>query len=200
MINYPVSLYAETRPAIKASAAAVVPTLVDLFLPTLALDVGCGEGWWMAELERLGCEAWGIDGPHVSPEAGSFTAHDLEDPIAAEGYDLAISLEVAEHLSPRRADSLVADLCRAAPTVVFSAAVPGQGGAGHVNEQWPAYWVEKFAEHGYAGTGALRWLLWDDKTIAPWYRQNLLVFGDLHGLEPDGCAPVVHPEIWGWYR
>lgn len=200
MIDYPVSLYEQTRPVIQASAAAVVPLLVDLFEPETVYDVGCGEGWWMAEFDRLGCDVWGTDGPHVDPPAGGFTARDLEQRLAADRVDLAISLEVAEHLSPSRADSFVADLCQLAPIVVFSAAVPGQGGAGHLNEQWPAYWARRFAEHGYAGSGALRWGIWDDDRIAPWYRQNLLVFGDLRGLAEDGCPPIVHPEIWGWYR
>lgn len=200
MIDYPVELYAETRATVKASAEALVPRLVERFKPETVLDVGCGEGWWAEQFADLACTVTALDGPHVEPVVDGFIACDLEEPFEHPGHDLAISLEVAEHLSPERADGFVADLCAAAPTVVFSAAIPGQGGAGHVNEQWPAYWVEKFAEHGYYGSGALRERIWTDPRIAPWYRQNLLVFGDLSGFREDRCLALVHPDIWGWYR
>lgn len=200
MSSYPSDLYAQTRDLVRSSAQAIATDLIDLFHPSTVLDVGCGEGQWLTEFHHHGCQVTGIDGPHVQPPDGEFVAQDLEDPMPPGQYDLAVTLEVAEHLSPARAPSFVAELCNLAPTVVFSAAIPGQGGAGHLNEQWPGYWADLFAEHDYHGTGALRARYWTNPAIQPWYRQNLLVFGNLGPLDPDGCPALVHPEIWGWYR
>lgn len=90
-------------------------------------------------------------------------------------YDLVVCLEVAEHLAAGAADAFVATLCALAPVVLFSAAVPGQGGHGHVNEQWPAYWASRFETHDRHVSGALRWIIWGDDQVEPWYQQNLLV-------------------------
>jgi SAM-dependent methyltransferase len=201
MSNYPVDLYAQTRGGIQSSAATVVPLLADRFQPATVIDVGCGEGHWAHEFAALGAETTGLDGDHVTPTVDHFVACDLEQPLPdVFKFDIAICLEVAEHLSPGRAGSFVAELCQLAPSVVFSAAIPGQGGAGHLNEQWPGYWTRLFAEHGYPASDALRWQLWAHPLIEPWYRQNLIVFGDLQGLPETEIKPVVHPEIWGWYR
>lgn len=200
-MTYPAAVYDETRATVKASAAVIVPLLVDLFQPETVIDVGCGEGWWIREFHDADVRAGGID-QHVSGLV-PIAEHDLEQPIPLRDYadhDLALCLEVVEHVSPERGEALVAELCALAKTVIFSAAIPGQGGAGHVNEQWPAYWATCFAASGYLGSGQLRGEVWNNERVAPWYRQNLLVFGDLGPLEPDSCPAVVHPEIWGWYR
>lgn len=92
------------------------------------------------------------------------------------------------------------DLCALAPVVLFSAAAPGQGGLGHVNEQWPAYWVERFERHGYRCSGALRWRFWCDDRVESWYRQNLLFataeperYPALFDTPLAETWPVVHP-------
>jgi hypothetical protein len=58
------------------------------------------------------------------------------------------SYEVAEHIHPRYARHLVATLTRA-PLVIISAAQPGQGGEGHLNEQPLSYWRSLFEERGF---------------------------------------------------
>jgi SAM-dependent methyltransferase len=192
------------RDGCQRSAEVVVPLLVDLFKPASVVDVGCGEGWWARTFQGHGVAARGIDGPDTIAMVAPFQPHDLTEPLPELGtFDLAISLEVAEHLPPERAESFVADLCRLAPTVVFSAAIPGQGGTGHVNEQWPAYWARLFEACGYTVSGALRHLIWDDERVENWYRQNLLVASrhpSAHRKLFTGptAAPValVHPVLW----
>jgi SAM-dependent methyltransferase len=195
------------------SAAAVVPELVRLFSPTTVVDLGCGEGHWLAAFREAGCLVTGFDGDHVALDRlaiprDDFVSVDLNRPVALrDPADLALSLEVAEHLRADAADTFVASLVAAAPIVVFSAAIPGQGGAGHINEQWPGYWVERFASHGYSATGALRWRFWEDARVENWYRQNLLVFASAPDtLAEDAFAlwtsplarpwPVVHPVLY----
>ena len=92
-----------------------------------------------------------------------------------------------------------AELCALAPTVVFSAAIPGQGGTQHVNEQWQSYWVELFEQQGFGVHDPLRPAIWDDESVDVWYRQNLLVFG--RGRVSDlVVADLVHPAQWSALR
>ncbi len=114
----------------------------------------------------------GIDGPWVDDAAlkiplANFRRARLDRPVVADRrFDLAISVEVAEHLPPERATSFIADLTAFAPLVLFSAAIPGQGGTDHVNEQWPGYWSRLFAAHGYRPIDVLRVPLWNDLAVA----------------------------------
>jgi SAM-dependent methyltransferase len=165
------------------SAARVVPYVVEWLRPTSVVDIGCGEGAWLAAFLRAGCRGVGVDGPHVDPgrllvPPECFRAYDLEQPLAplfdGERFDLAVCLEVGEHLSPGRADGLVDDLSALSDRLLFSAATPGQGGVGHVNEQPHAYWTSRFEDRGYAATTALRRVACDDD-VASWYRENLFL-------------------------
>lgn len=200
------------------SAEVVVPLLLDEFPDVRRIvDVGCGEGWWTrafgARVEPYGGCALGLDYDVVDgDEPGyGFRQADLARPIVGDDYlgpfDLAVSLEVAEHLPPERAAGFVADLCALAPIVVFSAAIPGQGGTGHLNEQPPDYWTTLFHAQGFAVSGYLRWRIWDDDRIENWYRQNLLVAvggefyvhrtpaaAEFHADSPPRYA--IHPVLW----
>ncbi len=172
--------YDVIRQGIRSSAPIVVELLMrKIFGVGRVLDVGCGEGWWAAEFERWGCEVAGLDAGTAaeSPLGDRRHSWDLVEfpwPDLGE-FDLVICLEVLEHLPPADAARAVAALCERAPIVVYSAAIPGQGGNGHVNEQWPGYWAALFEQHGFEVSGALRWDLWDDDRVENWYRQNLMV-------------------------
>ena len=108
-----------------------------------------------------------------------FEAADLGNPVVLDkAYDLALCLEVAEHLPQERAPGLIADLVKAAPVILFSAAIPAQGGTNHVNEQWPSYWAKLFRMHGYRAVDALRPLIRSSKNVAFWYRQNAVLYID----------------------
>ena len=178
----------------------LAPLLANAISPRTWLDVGCGEGHLVAALCAEGIDAAGVDGPWVSGVRHVDLSGPLPDDLGR--FDVVSCLEVAEHVPADRAAALVEWLCSMAPVVVFSGAIPGQGGVGHVNEQWPAYWAELFAAHGFTGSGEMRRELWSDEQVEWWYRQNLLVFtaspGGLRGLglEPDGCPPLVHPGLW----
>ncbi|PEQ10751.1 hypothetical protein B2G71_20820 [Novosphingobium sp. PC22D] len=146
-------------------------------------DVGCGVGTWLAAARDLGAGCvQGFEGPwgeavELVVERGLIRFGDLHEPVAdTRRYDLVISLEVAEHLNAARAPGFVADLCALGDVVLFSAAIPGQGGTGHVNEQWQSYWAGHFAAQGYQAHDAIRPLVWDDDQVAWWYRQNILLY------------------------
>ena len=93
-------------------------------------------------------------------------------------FDLALCLEVAEHLPPSGATTLVKELTELASVVVFSAAIPGQGGVGHLNERWPWYWKEKFAERGFGQYDPFRHRLWHRPDVAIWYKQNMFAYAN----------------------
>lgn len=165
------------------SAAAVVPHVIDLIQPGSVVDVGCGRGAWLSVFQSHGVERLlGLDGHYVDrrrlfvpPEF--FSAADLSKPFTIpDKFDLAICLEVGEHLPHQSAGGLIGSLVEAAPVVLFSAAVPGQGGTYHINEQWPGYWQSLFARRGYACLDAIRPRIWDDRRVEWWYRQNLFMF------------------------
>lgn len=194
------------RVGCQRSAAAVAPIVLHGYPAKTVVDVGCGEGHWGRAFADQGCEVLGIDGDYVQAPVIAFRPADLTEPIPDDvgTFDLAVCLEVAEHLPTARADGLIEDLCRLAPVVLFSAAIPGQGGVGHLNERWPAYWVKLFEAQGFECSGALRWQIWDDGRIENWYRQNLIVArGGDAPLLPQWFRspltpvwPVVHPVLY----
>jgi SAM-dependent methyltransferase len=169
----------------RASARAAIPEVFHFVHPASVVDVGCGVGQWLVEFKAAGVNDYlGIDGDYVNRqrlliEPERFLPKDLSQPLAIDRrFDLAVSLEVAEHLPESSAADFVASLVRLAPVVLFSAAIPYQWGDGHVNEQWPEYWREKFLQCGYVVADCLRRRLWDKADVKHWYCQNLFFYVD----------------------
>jgi SAM-dependent methyltransferase len=165
------------------SALHVLPAVIDFVHPQSVLDVGCGVGTWLRAFQQLGiADVLGVDGDYVDIgrlriEAARFNSADLEQPVdLGRRFDLVMSLEVAEHIDRQYADTFVDTLIRHGDRVLFSAAIPGQGGTHHVNEQWPEYWIGRFAARGFTCLDPFRERLWHDDGICVCYRQNLLLF------------------------
>lgn len=197
------------------AAERIVPRVLELMQPTSVIDIGCGTGEFLAAFRRHGiADMLGVDGSYVERDLLAipqqcFSPFDLSQPFTINrSYDLAVCLEVAEHLLPQSAAQFIASLTRLAPVILFSAAIPYQGGNGHLNEQWPEYWADLFKRHGYLPVDALRRHLWNDHEIPFWYRQNILIFctGEAlaankalaqayRAINPDALA-LVHPD---WY-
>jgi len=194
----------------RASARVVVPMLIEHFRPTSVVDVGCGVGTWAAEFREQGVSrVAGIDGDYVQanqlqiPEQDFISANLAADLPDVGRFDLALSLEVAEHLPPDRSATFVADLVRLADVVVFSAAIPGQGGVDHLAERWQDEWADMFAAHDYEPIDLIRSRIWDNADVSWWYRQNLLVYVRRDAIElPDAATPpplplrIVHPKAY----
>lgn len=192
----------------RPSAAAVIPHVIKLASPASVLDVGCGVGSWLAEWISAGVpDVVGLDGDYVDRSAleisaANFQSADLSQPFSlGRRFDLVQSLEVAEHLDESCADGFVECLAAHADTVLFSAAIPGQGGTRHVNEQWPSYWIAKFARHGFRALDVIRPAIWTDPAIEYWYRQNTLLFSRTLSLEAGPtCTDIVHPDFWAAHQ
>jgi SAM-dependent methyltransferase len=198
----------------RSSAEAIVPLAVELIAPRSVIDLGCGAGGWLAAFAAHGIDDYlGVDGDWVPadtleiPRDRFVTAH-LERPFSLDReFDLAVSLEVGEHLPESAAKTFVESLVGLAPCVLFSAAVPRQGGRHHVNEQWPQYWAELFAGHGYQVVDAIRPRIWSAPDVSWWYKQNTLVYAreEVIAARPalvrdraatvEAMLAVVHPRM-----
>jgi len=181
--HYDSTFYNNQREGSLRSAEVVVPHIIDLLQPRSVIDVGCGVGTWLSVFQKQGVsEILGIDGHHVEKDKlyiENFIAMDLEgDWEIKRKFDLAMSLEVAEHLTVPAGDYLVKVLTRLAPVVFFSAAIPFQEGSNHINEQWQSYWATRFANLGYIAIDAIRPRIWNEPGVEPWYCQNSFLYVD----------------------
>jgi SAM-dependent methyltransferase len=184
---YDPEYYEMVDSAALSSVGPIADSIVGEFAPTTVLDVGCGTGALLAALRERGVRGTGLEYSraglaHCRARGLDVRQFDLETghtpPIAAR-YDVVVSTEVAEHLPERLADPLVELIARHAPTIVFTAAPPGQGGLDHVNEQPHEYWISKFGQHGfrYDELASLRWRAeWKARRIAWFYPPNLMLF------------------------
>lgn len=167
----------------RSSASVVVPAIMELVNPRSVVDVGCGIGEWLSAFRHCGVASCvGLDGAHIDRDqlripVENFVPVDLTNPPTLSGsYDLAVCLEVAEHLPEKSGEALVNWLTRVAPAVLFSAAIPLQRGEQHVNEQWPDYWQSLFERRGYLAIDCLRDRFWDDPRVAWYYSQNIVLY------------------------
>ena len=187
LIYNPIAQYGFERAA-RRNAPITCSSILELFPETKSvLDIGCASGVYTAEFRSLGVDAIGVEyssklrrkaarrGVTVYPFDVS-----IPTPSPSEGpFDLAMSLEVAEHVPPQFADAFAGyfkGLCR---RIVFTAAQAGQGGTSHLNEQPREYWIEKFQRVGFGldeqATHDLA-ALWRNRG-AHWYLpKNLSVF------------------------
>jgi hypothetical protein len=165
------------------SASEVVPHVLKLVDVKSVIDVGCGIGTWLSVFQKNGVtDIQGIDGEWVDKKmlmipTERFLNRDLTKPIQlGKKFDLVISLEVAEHLNKEFADTFIASLTSLGPIILFSAAIPMQGGQHHVNEQWPEYWATLFEKYDYALVDCVRKKVWNNPNVGCWYAQNIFLF------------------------
>ena len=190
---------------IDSSPSVLVPIIVKLFKPESLVDVGCGIGNWLKEFENNNVsDLFGIDGTHLDRSLFLLNSEklmllDLEKPFSLDRkFDVAISLEVAEHLKADSANDFVRSLCSLSDIVVFSAAVPGQGGQNHLNEQWPSFWKKKFEENGYYFNDVIRPLIWINDNVRIHYRQNIFVASKKPVRQDFDISPIIdmlHPDM-----
>jgi SAM-dependent methyltransferase len=187
-----------------AGASATLRAFLGTSAPVRSvLDIGCGQGEWLVSARQLGIEdVFGVDGHSAGPSLriprSAYLHHDLNLPLdLARHFDLALCLEVGEHLRPEAAESLVSTIVAHSDLCLFSAACPGQPGQRHINCQWPAYWQRLFNDRGFVCVDDLRWAIWSDASIEPWYRQNIFVAqrNSRRSGNEARILPVVHPAM-----
>lgn len=187
------------------TANIVLTEFFKYYQPASIVDVGCGLGHWLNVCLNKGVNnIKGYDGHYVDTDAlkipsNAFERHNLEHPLLiSKKYDLAISIEVAEHLPEDKADVFVQSLTHCADVILFSAAAPYQGGVNHFNENSPAYWANLFNQKGFLCFDFMRDILWEKEGVNCVHAQNILVFvreNKRHLIERHGIAPIKSPKL-----
>lgn len=188
----------ERRQANADLMAEILWTYLD---PKSVIDLGCGLGFFLKACKAKGASIRGVDGDWVDPGDSIIpkTARqvaDLNQPFKArKRYDLAATIEVAEHLSPDRSEGFVDDLCALSDVVLFSAGIPGQGGAGHINLRFQGEWAEMFQARGYACYDPIRRRMAGFDAVLPWLMQNVLLYvKDGAEVSPALSEHRIHPR------
>ena len=165
------------------SAQVIVPLVIDRLKIGSVLDVGCGAGAWLACYRAAGLPRYvGVDGDYVTAASllipsSAFLPFDITKPFdLGERFAMVQCLEVGEHLPTDASRTLVENLTRHGDVVLFSAAVPGQGGENHINEQPYEFWRALFAAQGYSPYDFLRPLVRGNTYVEPWYRHNTMLY------------------------
>lgn len=149
------------------------------------IDFGCGMGTWgraaldldMKINDFLGIDQHKYDESYMAIAQKNYMTYDLRKSFNINRkYDLAISVEVAEHIPSIYSDIFVKNICLHSDVILFSAALPFQGGSGHINEQTCSYWINKFKQNDYIAIDCVRPKFWDNENIEVWYKNNCLLF------------------------
>ena len=183
MSVYDEDFYNDQRDGSFKSAEIIVPMVREFIKPKLVMDIGCGLGTWLAVWKKYGAEVLGVDGDYVNREMLYIDKEEFVSANLAENYvevgdkfDLVESLEVAEHLPDSRAREFVKNLTEISDVVLFSAAIPFQGGTNHINEQWQSYWADIFAEFDYIPVDCIRTQSARLNDVTLCYAQNILIY------------------------
>lgn len=185
----------------------LLPVMFDGLSVSSILDVGAGTGVWInAARKRKILDSVGIDGivltgndlkcePRLISQVNLVNRFEL-----GRRFDVAICLEVAEHLPASSALGLIESIVKHSDLVFFSAAIPGQNGQHHINCQWPEYWQNLFNECGFECVDDIRPRIWT-MDVDPWYKQNMFrAFKSVNAGSELRIRSLIHPEMLKYIR
>lgn len=192
-------------------SSKVILEYIDSLLPiTSVVDFGCGIGTWLKTAKEIWkCDILGIDQHDYSAydmciPCSQYMQFDLRKELElSRRYDLAISVEVGEHIEPKYQSIYLDNLIKHSDIILFSAALPLQGGTGHINEKPCSHWVDLFKSRGYQTIDCIRPFIWNNPAVEVWYRNNTILFASsnaydrilsvLHPLPPP--IDIIHPDM-----
>jgi len=217
MTNYDKKYYSKRHYWTENSVLAITSCIFEIYKPDSVLDLGCANGSWLSTIkkEHKIDDIWGVDGHWVDENKllfpkSKFTKFNLEEVyLPNRRFDLVISMEVAEHLDQKCADNFVTSLTNAGDIILFSAAIPLQGGINHYNEQPQSYWNTKFEQNGFATIDFIRPRIWDLENVRTDYKQNTFLYihrqklddfksplSQFKNIKNETISDVVHPELF----
>lgn len=176
--------------------SAIADAIIGQYDPKSVIEFGCGNGDLSRAFAEKGIRVEAIDG-YATPDFGNndlirFTKVNLNNADEVEkflaslqgSFDVAFSSEVGEHLDPAVSPLLIKWMTAVSDTVIFSSAVPEQGGDGHINCRPREYWHKIFKQHGFMIADTIREKIRDNHKVARWYRHNLIDFCRTNGALP----------------
>lgn len=181
---YDKTFYDEPNTRKKLSANHVADIIVDNLEFESVFDIGCGIGMFICEIRRRGKEVLGCDYSEAAIanacEGISVFQADVTETISVgRKFDLVLCFEVAEHIAEKFSDQLVDNCVRHSDSILFTAAPPGQGGVGHINEQPYSYWQNKFAARGFVYNEEVSVKLKNtmrEQNVVSWIADNIMYF------------------------
>ena len=207
---YSASYYKKHEAGSYQSALQILKYINSFINFNSVIDFGCGMGTWCKALNNLGIKDFlGIDKHQYDPAymlipKEKYIQFDLRKPLVlTRRADMVISVEVAEHINSEYSDIFIKNICSCSEIVLFSAAISHQGGTGHINEQSCTYWEKIFNKYGYKALDCIRPYFWNNEQIEIWYRNNCLLYIELHTYEkisthiPQITYPldIIHPSM-----
>ena len=193
MDHYSDRFYMDILSGSRKSAEIVLPLVFSGIKPKSVVDIGCGSGAWLSIAKGNGVsDVLGLDGDYARGslliKPNEFKAVDISKGfLLGKRYDLALCLEVGEHIKISRAPTLVNSLTDASDVILFSAAIPGQGGQHHINKQWPDFWKRLFLNNGYVCFDCIRPKIYTNPEVEWWYRQNIFLYVNGNALKKFPC-------------
>jgi hypothetical protein len=215
MKKYTEEYYQRRRQLTYASARVIVPIILQYCNACSVADFGCADGVWLSVFNEMGIDDYvGFDGPWVNQDQllisrDRFVSIDFSAqlPEIDRKFDLCSCIEVIEHIHEGQGSKLIDYLCNLSDVILFSAAVPHQGGEGHVNEQRQSYWMKKFYKNGFFAYDIVRKNVWNDKLVNVIYKQNMFLYvseklKDINenltqlGIKDDDFIDIIHPDLY----
>jgi SAM-dependent methyltransferase len=155
---------------------ALCNEITKIFDVKTAVDIGCGDGRYVRNLNGHGIKCVGFDGYPETIKIPACGVCDFSKPVDVGKFDLVLCLEVGEHI-PRKYEQIFLDnVVRAAfDWIVLSWAIPGQGGNGHVNCRDNWYIAKEMRRRDYEFYAEITKKLRESSTIS-WFRNTLMVY------------------------
>jgi len=125
---------------------------------SIFLDFGCSTGLYLNEIQKRlpNIEAIGFEFSEDAVRHAlckNVKQFDLTQPILREKKDntftLGLCLEVLEHIDDSNWKPVLDNITKLSDIIIFSAAIPGQGGTGHINCRNKIDWIRRFYSLGW---------------------------------------------------
>ena len=137
--------------------AVRVGEYISMFLkPASFIDFGCSTGLYLREVQ--------MKLPNISAIGFEFSQDAVDSALCKNVYKvdltesvqiekiqntLGLCLEVLEHIEDIHWKEVLTNMTNSCDKLIFSAAVPGQGGVGHINCRPKIDWIKRFHSLGW---------------------------------------------------